>query len=426
MGACIIAAGMVEFANSLAEKLGVGLEVALGLGFVIFVHELGHFTVAKLCGVKCEKFYLGFDVYGLKLARFQWGETEYGIGILPLGGYVKMLGQDDNPNNAADERARATIGEGASTPNPSSGPAAAQFDPRSYVAKSVPQRMAIISAGVIMNLIFAVIMASIAYSMGVKELPCAIGSVLPGEAAWRADMRPGDQIVKIGDEESNENLRFRDLQAAVMFADAQHGVKFKIKRDGVAEPFWVTVKPDSDDKSRLRPTIGVRPDHTTSLYEKQPAIPGSVAAATEKFQGKDKIVAIGGVPVTDYTAYIAQLAKHPDKSLEFRVERETGKDDTSTFDINVPPQPRRVLGLQMKYGQITAVQENSPAANAGIKPGDFIESIDGKPLDDPMGLADRLAEDGARNDQLHRAARRTGRPIERDHQDDHAARCDVV
>ena len=79
------------------------LKVAVGLGFVIFVHELGHFLVAKACGVKCEKFYLGFDIYGLKFCKFQWGETEYGIGILPLGGYVKMLGQDDNPARMAEE-----------------------------------------------------------------------------------------------------------------------------------------------------------------------------------------------------------------------------------------------------------------------------------------------------------------------------------
>ena len=63
----------------------VVLQVAGGLGFVIFVHELGHFLVAKACGVKCEKFFLGFDVGGLKLASFKAGETEYGIGILPLG-----------------------------------------------------------------------------------------------------------------------------------------------------------------------------------------------------------------------------------------------------------------------------------------------------------------------------------------------------
>ena len=80
------------------------LKVAVGLGFVIFVHELGHFAVAKLCGVKCEKFYLGFDIAGLKFCKFRWGETEYGIGILPLGGYVKMLGQEDNPGQARARR----------------------------------------------------------------------------------------------------------------------------------------------------------------------------------------------------------------------------------------------------------------------------------------------------------------------------------
>ena len=82
-------------------------EVVVGLGLVIFVHELGHFVVAKLCGVKCEKFYLGFDIGGLKLCKFRCGETEYGIGILPLGGYVKMLGQEDNPARLREEIERA-------------------------------------------------------------------------------------------------------------------------------------------------------------------------------------------------------------------------------------------------------------------------------------------------------------------------------
>ena len=91
--------------------IGVGLQVAAGLGFVIFVHELGHFLAAKSFGVKCEKFYVGFDVpisigpirLPRTLGRFSWGETEYGIGIIPLGGYVKMLGQDDDPCKQVEE-----------------------------------------------------------------------------------------------------------------------------------------------------------------------------------------------------------------------------------------------------------------------------------------------------------------------------------
>src|SRR5262249_20048856 len=141
--------------------------VIVGLGMVIFIHELGHFLVAKACGVKCEKFYVGFDVpisiplgklgtirFPRTLWKKQWGETEYGIGILPLVGYVKMLGQDDNPykQEAEFERARASDvaveGEasgGAAAPGSSSvtatdtaaPPAGSRWDPRSYLAKSV-------------------------------------------------------------------------------------------------------------------------------------------------------------------------------------------------------------------------------------------------------------------------------------------------
>ena len=183
------------------------LSVAAGLGLVIFVHELGHFLAAKACGVKVEKFYIGFDIpmgtLPAALLRFRWGETEYGIGILPLGGYVKMLGQDDNPKNQAKENERIKVRKADRTPrdriagdgamNPArawNGPRDARFvlDPRSYPAKPVWQRMIIISAGVIMNLIFAVIFAAIAYSQGVSYMPCLLGGTAPGDPAWVAGL----------------------------------------------------------------------------------------------------------------------------------------------------------------------------------------------------------------------------------------------
>ena len=156
-----------------------------GLGFVIFVHELGHFVVAKLCGVKCEKFYIGFDPplkigfgqYSVRLPsalwKKQWGETEYGIGIIPLGGYVKMLGQDDNPSREAEKirEARQESGEAESEEPNDANSTNYLTDPRSYVSQTVPERMAIISAGVIMNLIFAWIFATVAL---LTQLWCAL------------------------------------------------------------------------------------------------------------------------------------------------------------------------------------------------------------------------------------------------------------
>ena len=129
MGLHLIAAMTLAGTLSLVWVI---FQVLVGVGLVIFVHELGHFLVAKMCGVKCEKFYLGFDVpikigpivFPRTLGKFRWGETEYGIGIIPLGGYVKMLGQDDNPANAQQEAERIRVAKrtGARVPRTSREP----------------------------------------------------------------------------------------------------------------------------------------------------------------------------------------------------------------------------------------------------------------------------------------------------------------
>jgi regulator of sigma E protease len=372
--------------------LGTIVKVALALGLVIFVHELGHFAVAKLCGVKCEKFYLGFDIGGLKLCKFQWGETEYGIGILPLGGYVKMLGQEDNPTNEAAENERAKEGAGP----------VEVYDPRSYKAQSVPRRMAIISAGVIMNLIFACVFAAIAYSIGFKDMPCAVSQLLPGEPAWRADIHPGDRIMAIGDHTSIDGapLRFRDLMSAVVLGNLKEGVHFQIERDGVPDPFLIVVHPAERTADRLSPTIGVESPRSTQLLAKHPVRKGSPTADLQQFQGGDKIVAVAGQPVHDFATLVRQLAHHPVDTLRISVERTAAANDgkpgaaaepAQTIDIDVPANPFQTFGLSMKIGPITAVQEHSPAAAAGLEPGDIITEIDGQPVGDPLRLSDRLA-----------------------------------
>ena len=149
------------------------LVVALGLGAVIFVHELGHFLVAKACGVKCEKFMIGFDIGGYKLSR-KWGETEYGIGILPLGGYVKMLGQDDDPGphrrTTQEIRNRRQQSRRRRSPRPQRRDAisstAAATSPRACRSGWRSFRPASI-----MNVIFAFIFAVVAYGLGVKYMP---------------------------------------------------------------------------------------------------------------------------------------------------------------------------------------------------------------------------------------------------------------
>ena len=299
------------------------LQVAVGLGFVIFVHELGHFLVAKACGVKCEKFYIGFDINGWSLGKFTWGETEYGIGILPLGGYVKMLGQDDNPAAAAREaqRAKDIIESGDLPPEPTADPHPA-WDPRSYPAQTVPERMAIISAGVIMNVIFAVFLAAWAFGLGVQELTCEVSSVRPGGAAWRAGLRTGDEIVAIG---SKTEPVFTDLQKGVTLGDPVKGIDFTVRRPSDKSERTVTLHPDTDLGI---PTVGVTSPFSVTLPDNlEPGLPGAAARAKPAFEAGDTIRAVDDVPIASYADLIASLMRAPHDQGNFVADRDLHRED---------------------------------------------------------------------------------------------------
>src|SRR5438128_1281928 len=154
------------------ESLWKIAKVLLGLGFVIFIHELGHFLVAKWCDVHVQTFSVGFGP-ALPGCSFRWGETVYKIALFPLGGYVKMVGEGAEDEESVD-------------------------DPRSFKKKSVGQRMAIISAGVIMNVILAGACFSLVYKLhGVKRLPAEVAAVEAGSPAWLKGIPSGAEIERI-------------------------------------------------------------------------------------------------------------------------------------------------------------------------------------------------------------------------------------
>lgn len=373
------------------------LKVAIGLGAVIFVHELGHFLVAKACGVKCEKFFIGFDIGGYKISK-RVGETEYGIGILPLGGYVKMLGQDDDPAHIAEQMKKSQVDEQSADAVPITGPTGETYyvDRRSYLAKSVPQRMAIISAGVIMNVIFAFIFAVIAYGMGVPYLPSVVSETVPGSPAWKAGIEPGDEIVKIND---TVDPTFVQLKGGVTLGDLDKGLPIEVRRaaDGRVQP--ITLMPEQDN-GRLA-TIGIGGPQSLKLSQFLPVVDDSPAAKAElvtpssdtikeedaRFKAGDEIIRVGETPVKDYREFVAALAKERAQSLRITVRRgeseanEKGasseaKTQELTFEV-----PRRLMNrfdFEMQIGPVTAVQDNSPAATAGIKTGDIVVTIDGR------------------------------------------------
>lgn len=140
------------------------------LGLLIFVHELGHFLFAKLFGVGVEKFSLGF---GPKVLGKQFGETEYLISAFPLGGYVKMVGESPEVELTEDEKAKA------------------------FMSKPPLQRMVIVAAGPVFNLLFAYLLFIIIYMLGVPAVTTRIGEVVKDKPAARAGLKQKDQITAL-------------------------------------------------------------------------------------------------------------------------------------------------------------------------------------------------------------------------------------
>ncbi|MGY8770293.1 MAG: site-2 protease family protein [Pirellulales bacterium] len=393
MDSLLLAANDLTFIESLMGYLPI-LGGLMGLGFVIFVHELGHFLVAKSCGVQCDKFYVGFDVpigfgkYKISsLWKVQWGETEYGIGTIPLGGYVKMLGQDDNPGNAEEEGDRTKI-----TATNEEGEEVEVVNPRSYTAKNVPQRMAIISAGVIFNLISGVIFATIAYGMGVSYTPCAISLTQPGSPAWVAGLNPGDEITSLtSDRVTREHLRFsKDLMLAVVVAGEDGELPVTVKnRDGNVINY--TISPYKMNKDAKMPMLGVSPMNTLDLSGQQTYFSMYYGDELTKLitQG-DSLVSVNGEKFGNYLEYQAYLANHPYDELNYIFKTKSGDSQgTDTYTLDLPPLAYRATGLIMKMTPILQIRKGSPAEEAGLLKGDVIKTIQGNPVGDPFTLTSR-------------------------------------
>lgn len=348
------------------------LWVAIGLGMVIFFHELGHFAVAKWCNVNVERFSIGF---GPVLLSWKWGETEYALSLIPFGGYVKMLGQDDSdPSQLTSEELAQ--------------------DPRSYIAKNVWQRMAIISAGVTMNVLTAILFFGAAFGLGVQSSPPVLGEVRVGMPAWQAGLDRGDIIQRFNGERVTA---FSDIALGTALSSGD--VKLQgVRRDGKT-PFDVVVHPDTSGR---RPQIGVEPtvdlivpkflDATASVAQ-----PGTAAARAEPaFQSGDRITAIDGTAVESFAQFQEALARRTNETSEILVQRpvKEGSQETQDVSIKIGTNYFRRLGLRFDCGPIAAIRTGSPAEQAGLKVGDKLVKVDGRDIGndiDPLKLPNEFA-----------------------------------
>ncbi len=274
------------------------LATIIVLGVLIFVHELGHFAAAKAVGVDVQRFSIGL---GPKVFGFQRGETEYVLSAIPLGGYVKMGGMDDE----VMERIEGGPSQARREPGPG------DFD-----AKPVWARTLVISAGVIMNMLFAFgLYTFVALRWGLAAPDTTrVGRVdsalLPPGTEALADVTPGASIVSIGDRVPED---WADVQDA-LFNSSPGPVRIEL-----ADPDeTVDVRIPTDEERRL--------DLVRALDRWIDAGVGDVARGSpaEKagFEAGDHIVAVEGVPVSDWYEFVDQVEARPGQRVEVTLNRE--------------------------------------------------------------------------------------------------------
>lgn len=345
------------------------VKVALGLGFVIFLHELGHFLLAKWNNVKVEKFSIGF---GPTLLGFTRGETEYVIAAFPLGGFVKMLGEGEP------------------------GEAAKSTDPRAYPNKSVGARMAIISAGVIMNLILGLACFVYAYGQGMEELSTSIGAVVAGSPAYRAGVLPGDEIVEM---DGRTNLSFTNVTLRIRLSSEGQRIQFKLKRPGEQGLIPLEIEPVRDANANY-PGIGIVPSLSLVLglhpYLAPAGIVEKPTTPNAGLKAEDRVIAAGPVgqeptPVTDVQEFYRISDKYRGEPLQVVVERpQKGADGkvsgTQEARTTIPPVHFVDFGFRLDMEPIVAIRPGSRAEQAGFRVGDRIVKVDDREDFDPVRL----------------------------------------
>ncbi|HMF58183.1 MAG TPA: RIP metalloprotease RseP [Pyrinomonadaceae bacterium] len=272
-----------------------GLAFIFILGAAVVIHEFGHFIVAKLLRIRVETFSVGF---GPRLFGKKWGHTDYRVSAIPLGGYVKLGGDE---SNAAIE------GDGASDIPPEE-----QFSLRPRY-----QRIMVAVAGPVMNILTAMMIPFIgAMTSGVPVMPAPIIShITPGGAAEVAGIKPGDRIVAF---DGAENPTWERISNDAMLAPGNE-LSVIVERNGQRIPLKIKPSKVTNEGHELG-QLDMEPD-----YGALPVIVGSVVenspAAETGLRTGDRIVSVNGEVARNKAELTEYVTSHRDQSLRFVVER---------------------------------------------------------------------------------------------------------
>ena len=271
--------------------------VAVVLGFMILIHEFGHYAVAKLLGVRVEVFSIGF---GKRLLGFRKGDTDYRISAIPLGGYVKMSGE-----NPMDERTG---------------------DPAEFMSHSRFHRFLIAIAGPTMNILLAIFLLTTVYMVHYEypvflDKPAVIEGVKHDSPAAQAGLQPGDRIVKV---DNIDNPTWEQLQPRVWLS-ANQPLTVTVQRG--TQVFQKTIVPQAVTTSEVG---------SAGWYPEEPVVVGRVETGTPAdkagIKEGDRIVALDGQSLPSIESMIERLQQTKDKPVDLTVIR-----GAQTLSFNLKP-----------------------------------------------------------------------------------------
>ncbi|MGB2739403.1 MAG: sigma E protease regulator RseP [Cognaticolwellia sp.] len=313
---------MIEFIWNLASFV-------VALGILITVHEYGHFWVARKNGVQVDRFSIGFGKALFR--RYDRHGTEFVIAMIPLGGYVKML------DSRVDDVSEAQIS-------------------KTFNAKSVYQRIAIIAAGPFANFGFAIIAFYLMFLIGVPSVKPIIGDVISGSIAAEAQLPKKGEIIAIS---GQKTLDWQDVNLALVSAIGDESITFTVKSEGrtSSQDFNLNTKKWSfaPEKESAMASLGLMP-YRANVHTTLALVAKGSPAEKSGLQAGDELLSIADESIKgDWEKFSEQIKRYPEKNVQVRVLR-----DGSELTLNVKPDAKNYQDKVVGYLGVQPVSDPYP------------------------------------------------------------------